>query len=229
MIAIIGAMEVEIAGVVSKITELQVVKSGKLQVARGKIGGKEVAVCRCGIGKVNAAAAASFMIERFKDITLVINLGVAGGIKSGIRQGDFVVASAAVQHDYDLSPDGSPVGRVAGYESHEFTCEREAADKMSQALTALGYTHYRGVIASGDQFINCKQKCHDLSTQFRAYACDMETAAIAHVCDLFGKKFLGVRAMSDNADGTAIDDFYTFMQKAAERSIAAVCRFLELA
>ena len=227
MIGIIGAMEIEIAGLIKKMTDVKKIKSGKISVFTGKIGDKAVAAARCGVGKVSAAAVAAFLTERFKALGLIINLGVAGGIKPDIKQGDFVVASAAVQHDYDLTPDGYIIGTVEGYANREFTCDQAAADKMCQILKKLGYAFQRGVIASGDQFIKSKEKSAWLREEFNAYACDMETAAVAHVCDIFGKKFLGVRSMSDNADGGAIEDFYAFAEKAAARSINAVCAFLE--
>ena len=227
MIGIIGAMEVEIAGLMKRIQEPKGVTAGRITVISGMLNGVNVSVCRCGIGKVNAAAAATLMIERFPAIELIINLGVAGGIKPGIRQGDFVVAGAAIQHDYDLTPDGLTRGQVAGYESREFACCKVAANKMCAVLANLGYRYEKGVIASGDQFIESKEKACALYREFVAYACDMETAAVAHVCDLFGKRFLGIRSMSDNADGGAVEDFYSFVEKAAERSINAVCAFLE--
>ena len=226
MIAIIGAMEIEIAGLVKKMTGAKEISKGKISVTVGKLNGKDVAVCKCGIGKVHAAAAAAFILERFNKIKLVINLGVAGGIKPGIKQGDFVAASAAVQHDYDHTPDGLIIGQVAGYDNREFICDKAAAEKMCKILKKLGYTHEYGVIASGDQFIESKEKSAWLYKEFNAYAVDMETAAIAHVCDMFNIPFLGVRSISDNADGGAVEDFYSFAEKAAERSISAVCAFL---
>jgi len=226
MIGIIGAMEIEIAGLVKKLTGAREITAGKLTITTGRFGRADVAVCRCGIGKVHAAAAATLMIERFPEIALVINLGVAGGIKPGIKQGDFVVAAEAVQHDYDLVAEGLTKGQVAGYEKTGFDSDSNAVQKMCATLEELGYAYEKGIIASGDQFIWNKEKAAQLYSEYGAYACDMETAAVAQVCEMLGKKFLGVRSMSDNADGGAVEDFFDFALKAAERSVAAVCAFI---
>ncbi len=227
MIGIIGAMEIEIAGLITRMTDVREISRGKITVTYGKLSGAEVAVCRSGIGKVHAASAAVFMLERFPAIELMINLGVAGGVKPGIRQGDIVVASAAVQHDYDQTPDGLVKGQICGYEDPLLPCDKAAAERMCGVLSTLGYRFDTGVIASGDQFISSKTKAAALYTEFNAYACDMETASVAHVCDIFSKCFLGIRSISDNADGGAVEDFYSFVQKAAARSINAVVEFVK--
>jgi adenosylhomocysteine nucleosidase len=228
MIGIIGAMEIEIGGLAGQMTDKKAVTAGKLTMTAGKIDGRDVAVCRCGIGKTNAAAATAFMLTRFPEVELIINLGVAGGIKPGIRQGDIVVAAAAVQHDYDQTPDGLKKGQLSGYDGCFFASDPAAVQRMEDVLSKLGFTHYTGAVATGDQFISAKEKASELYRDFGAFACEMETAAIAHTCDLFGAKFLGVRAVSDNADGGAVESFYSFVKTAAERSIAAVRAFLRV-
>jgi len=234
MIGIIGAMEMEVAGLVQRLTDVKIEKAGKLTFYRGKFksdGAKkmqEVVAVRCGIGKVFAAAAASVMLSRFKNIKLVINLGVAGGLADGMRQGDFAVGVKAIQHDYDLTVDESMVkGQIAGYETRDFNACGAAIEKMCAVLKRLNFTHQTGIIVSGDQFIADADKVARLKKEFAAIACDMETAAIAHVCDIFYVPFLGVRSISDNADGTAVLDFNEFCFKAAQRSIAAVAEFLK--
>jgi len=184
-------------------------------------------VVKCGIGKVFASMAASVMISHFKGITLVINLGVAGGIEKDLCQGDFAVAFSSIQHDYDLSPEGLPVGNVAGYTKREFASDTSAAQKMCRVLGDAKYAYKMGVIVSGDQFIACGKKTAWLKNEFNAIACDMETGAIAHVCDILGVPFLGVRAISDNADDGAALDFNAFCTEAAKRSIYAVSEFLK--
>ena len=226
MIGIIGAMEIEIAGLIQRLNGTKSVSVGKIAFSQGKIAGRSVVVCLSGIGKVHAAAAATVMSERFAGIGLIINLGVAGGIMPGIRQGELVVATEAVQHDFDAVAEGYPKGRVAGYQKTGFDSDPSAVEKMCAVLENRGFRYHKGIIASGDQFIWDKQKARALYTEFGALACDMETAAIAHVCDLFGKKILGIRSISDNADGSAAEDYQAFAEKAAQRSITAVEDFI---
>jgi len=227
MIGIIGAMEIEIASLVDILTEKKEITVGKLLFTHGKYSGKEVVVVKCGIGKVFAASAATAMILTFPNIKLIINLGVAGGLHPALKQGDFAVAQHSVQHDYDLTPEGLPIGNVAGYDNRNFACDKTAVQNMCSVLEAENFIHKKGVIVSGDQFIACDKKTAWLKKEFSAIACDMETASIAQVCDLFSIAFLGVRAISDNASEGAALDFNAFCAQAAKRSIAAVKQFLK--
>jgi adenosylhomocysteine nucleosidase len=228
MVGIIGAMEIEVSGYLKLMTKKTVADFRGGQIYTGKINGKDAAVIKCGIGKVNAAVAASALILRVNGLRFIINSGVAGGLKNGIKHGDFVVASAAVQHDYDQTFDGLKPGQIPGFNSGEFTCDKGLADKFCGVLSGLGYDYSRGVIASGDQFISGKQRRDTIRAVFDASACDMETAAIAQVCQMFSVPFLGVRAISDCADDSAVSDFYSFCVSSSEKSITAVCEFLKI-
>jgi len=227
MIAIIGAMAIEVDGLIKKIKELKVKHIGNLKCYYGTIGKKQVVVVRCGVGKVYSSLAATALLTMHKNISLVINLGVAGGVSKSLNQGDFAIGLNSIQHDYDLSPDGLPIGQVAGRDKKEFNCDFKESASVALILKKLGYTYETGTIVSGDQFINCKDKVAWMRSEFNAIACDMETAAIAQVCEVFNKPFLSLRSISDNADGSAAIDFNEFCSEAAARSIEAVSRFLQ--
>ena len=54
----------------------------------------------CGIGKVNATAAATHLVDIGCDI--ILNYGLSGGI-SGICKGEICVPDKFLEHDFDLS------------------------------------------------------------------------------------------------------------------------------
>ena len=58
MIAIIGAMDEEVAMLKEKMTEVQVESRACMEFYKGKLEGKDTVVVRSGIGKVNAAICA---------------------------------------------------------------------------------------------------------------------------------------------------------------------------
>ncbi len=66
-----------------------------------------------------------------------------------------------------------------------------------------------------------------LVRRFNAIACEMEGAAIAQVCRVNGTLFGVQRAISDKADGTAIDDFAVFSAQAAEKTMNILKYFVE--
>ncbi len=227
MTGIIGAMKIETDGLIAKMSGKRKKRSGNLEFIKGRLENKEIVVCCCGIGKVNSAMASTLMIYLYKDINLIINLGVAGGIKPDIKQGDIVIGSACVQHDYDQTPDGLKKAQLSGFDFVEIPSDSQAVAKMERVLKSCNFKYYNGIIATGDQFIADKNKASALYTDFNAYACDMESGSIAHVCYVLGKKFLSMRAISDNGDGSAVESFYSFVTKAAQRSIAAIEAFIK--
>lgn len=159
----------------------------------GTIGTHDVVVCKCGIGKVNAAIGTLTLVDTFHP-DLVINSGVAGGTggKAGIL--DVVVASEVAYHDVWCGP-GTKWGQAAGY-PEKFTCALH--DNM---VAQLGKVK-RGLIASGDIFVSRPDDVQRiLHVQPDAVAVDMESGAIAQVCALKNVPFVCIRVISDTPGG----------------------------
>ena len=96
----------------------------------------------------------------------------------------------------------------------------EIADSMSIGV-------HSGVVASGDQFISSREKKDFIRSTFGAKACEMEAAAIGHVCMLNGKPFAVIRAISDGSDDGAKVDFPVFAEAAAKTTIEILVKFLK--
>ena len=75
--------------------------SGK-QIHVGTAYGKDVAVCVCGVGKVNAALGAQLLVSKF-DVEILLNFGVAGGLNKETELCAVYQIGAAVQFDFDLT------------------------------------------------------------------------------------------------------------------------------
>ena len=64
-----------------------------------------------------------------------------------------------------------------------------------------------GTCVTGDSFI-CDEVIRDrLKEKFSAMSCDMETAAIAYVCDSAEIPFLALRRISDDAGADAYENY----------------------
>lgn len=227
MYGIIGAMEIETAGLVERMSAPKTIWAGAYGFTVGSIDGVETVVCRCGIGKVFSSTAAALMIEKF-GVEGIVSIGVAGGAKP-LRQGDIVVAERTVQHDYDAVADGKLPGQVHGFDSPYFSCDPGAAAALFSAAETLGYPVAKGTIATGDCFVSGAEKSNAIARAFGACAFDMESAAINQVCAVQGVKFCSMRAISDNGDDEAVASFYEFVNEAARRSIEVIVRFLKSA
>ncbi|MBQ2668350.1 MAG: 5'-methylthioadenosine/adenosylhomocysteine nucleosidase [Clostridia bacterium] len=222
MIGIIGAMQIEVEGIIAAMTETKTERFCSTPFTCGKLSGVPVVVARCGAGKVNAAMCAAVMIQRFAP-KLIISTGVAGGIGEGVKIGDLVIATHAVQYDYDTTAIGEPKAFVplggSGKETVELpTCETYNAILAKYAAAIYSGVH-RGVIATGDKFVADPAVCEALKAEFGAVSCEMETGSIAHVCLAGETPFCGLRAISDNANDDGKVDFMTFAKDSAEKCI----------
>ena len=136
----------------------------------------------CGIGKVNAAAAAQKAIcEGAEEI---INCGVAGGLDPAMEVGDVYEVSQAVEFDFDLTLiNGTRLGTHNERTTPYFDCRTRG---MFPART----------LSTGDRFTNDEKDITD-SLTLGASLKDMEGAAIAHVCETNGVPCRMLKAVSD--------------------------------
>ena len=226
-IGIIAAMQIEIDGIKEKIESPETVTLSGVDFVCGNIGDKYVVCAKCGIGKVFAALCAQTMCLRF-DLDCIINTGVAGGLADGLSILDTVVAESVVQHDMDTTPIGDPAGLLSGINIVNIPCDKYIAEKLYESIGVLPVKRIYGVIATGDQFISTDKQKQFIMDTFSASACEMEGGAIGQVCYVNNVPFGAVRAISDGGNDDAFMDYPTFAAKAAENSIAAVLRFLEI-
>ena len=216
-IGIIGAMEPEVAALIAALDGRESETVSGITFHLGKIEGRQVAIAKCGIGKVFAAMCAQTMIMKYSP-DLIVNTGVGGALRSGITTGDIVIASDLCQHDMDTSAIGDPVGLVSGINVIYFESDRRAAEILLSAAESLGLQARLGRIASGDKFIASREDKERIISTFGADACEMEGCAVAQVAFVNRTPFAVVRAISDSADGEATMDYPTFLPIAARNS-----------
>ena len=226
-IGLIGAMTVEVEALRDEMENaVRTVVSG-MEFWEGRLCGQDVVLAVAGIGKVNAAMCAQTMILRFAP-DAVLNTGVAGGIGSGVKILDVVVADAVAQHDMDTSPLGDPVGLIPGLNVVEMKCDEALCDRACAAARSVGVEPVRGLIVSGDQFIGSQAQIDRIRAHFDARAAEMEGAAIGQVCAINRVPFTVIRAISDGGDADAQMDYPQFVKLAAARSVRIVEAFLRL-
>ena len=224
-IGIIAAMQVEAEALKKKIASPRETTLSGIVFTEGKLCGMPVVLAVCGEGKVNAAICAQTMILSHK-VDLLLNTGVAGNLSDALNVGDVAIASDTVEHDYDISPLGYAPGMVLGVNQIHVPCDEDAVAMISEILTELKVKHLVGTVASGDQFISGGERKVRIKELFHAIACEMEGAAIGHVAALNGVGFVVIRAISDNADGSAPENFGAFAAAAADTSVKVTERFL---
>ena len=216
-IAIIAAMEEEVAILKSHIINCQTTTILGTEFFTGQIAGCDIVLLKSGIGKVAAAAGTTLLLNHFQ-VEKVINTGSAGGLSSHLNIGDIVISTCATYHDADLTAFGYEYGQMAGCPV-DFAADHALQQLAKNCVEKQGLSAISGLIASGDMFINSKEKRQQISKLLPdTIAVEMEAAAIAHVCWMFGVPFVVVRAISDNGDEASAISFDEFLPLAAKHS-----------
>lgn len=152
---------------------------------------ENVVVRQCGVGKVNAAMSCVELIREHNPDVL-LSLGCAGGNGDELTIGDVIISSEVVYHDVYCGENvlyGQVQGMPMRYKSPEWIVEK--ACKIGERVVP-------GLIASGDWFVDSKQKMSDILKCFpETKAVDMESAAIAQVCYKYQIPFVSLRIVSD--------------------------------
>lgn len=221
MIGIMGAMAPETELLEKNITNKVKKTFANRSYIYGDLFGKEVCLTTCGIGKVNAALCAQIMIDQFAVDTL-INTGVAGGIREEIVPGDIVIATDLIEHDMDTTHFGDPLGQIPDMNVLAFPCDSSLRSLAKNIASSMNLCVHEGRIVSGDQFIADHGKADFLYDTFAASACEMEGAAIAHVCYVNQVKSLVIRAISDNARSGATCEYQSFVASSSQISAQLV-------
>lgn len=220
---IIGAMELEVEELKSKMTVSNIVKKAGMEFYEGSLNGAQVVIVRSGIGKVNAALCVQILADIFH-VTHIINTGVAGSLNAGLDIGDILISKDAIHHDMDVTIFGYQPGEVPQLGTREFAADKRlmelaktSCEKVNSDIHAIV-----GRVVSGDQFISGKEVKEHLIKDFQGDCAEMEGAAIAHGAYLNQIPFVIIRAISDKADDSAEMDYPTFEKAAARHSARLV-------
>lgn len=242
--AIVGAFEEEITWLVEQLESTQEVHIMGCRFIMGTVGKQNVVVGLTGIGKVNAGMSTALIIERFAPDRLIFT-GVAGALNPELGPGDIVLGTSTVQHDLGMiTPEGitrfgvrNPVNNIRNpvvypaddslFKLAEKTAARTEFEKIPAKTGDRIPKVISGVIATGDSFITSIDKKTELRRDLDASAVEMEGAAVAQVCYQMDVPFFVLRALSDNSDEYAEQDFERFYKVAARNANRLVLDMLK--
>lgn len=227
-------MAEEQQGLISQLTHAKVETRAQREYVSGHLWGRESVCVLSRMGKVAAATTATTLIEHF-GVTHILFTGVAGAADDKVKVGDIVIADQLIQHDMDSSPlfprfeipltgrslfDTDPEmteklkHAVSGFFQHDLNEVIDKEDRESFRLSQP--VLHTGLIASGDEFITCRQRMNKLKNDLpRLLAVEMEGAAVAQVCQEYGIPFAVMRTISDGANEDAPVDFMKFIERVA--------------
>jgi len=215
-LAIMGAMEEEIAPLLEYFTDINVVEYANNKYYEAKFGELNVVIAYSKIGKVFSTLTASTMIQKFGCDTLLFS-GVAGGINPKLKIGDLIVANQLSQHDLDITAFGHPHGYVPGGNVYVNT-DTKLKEIALEVAKENNISIIEGIIATGDQFVCDETRKSFIEKTFNADALEMEGASVAVVCNALQIPCLILRAISDTADMDAGFNFDAFLETSAKNS-----------
>jgi adenosylhomocysteine nucleosidase len=225
-IAIIGAMEEEVTLLRDHIDGKSRDTVAGCEFTSGRMHGTDVILLKSGIGKVNAAMSTSILLEKYKP-DLIINTGSAGGFDPSLNVGDIVISTEVRHHDVDVTAFGYEYGQVPQLPP-AFLADVKlimTAEKAAEELEGIQIV--KGLIATGDSFMNDPVKVEFVRTKFQnVQAVEMEAAAIAQVAFQFTIPFVIIRSLSDIAGKESNISFDQYLEKAALHSAELVMKMV---
>lgn len=175
-VAIVAPMPNELRPVVELLGLRRTGERGGMPLYTGTVDGTEVVATRTGIGPARAEAATEELLG-MTDVDRVLVVGIAGGLEPVSAVGDLIVPEAVVD---------------------------AATGERFRATPTPGLA-VRGVIRMGgedDYALDDGDVARLLDEGFTAL--DMETAAVARVCERHGIPWLAFRAISDIAGDSSL-------------------------
>jgi adenosylhomocysteine nucleosidase len=226
-IGVLTAMTSEFEQLAALLEDVAECSHNGIDYLTGRVGDNGIILRQCGIGKVNAALGAAELIRAFSPDAMV-STGVAGGIDCCLGVMDVVVSTSIVYHDVWCGM-GCEYGQVQGMPA-VFAAD-EAMWRAAQSLTGDEGNVTRihaGLICTGDQFITNRDELDKIKQNFpQGLAVDMESAAIAQTCHIYGVPFVSFRIISDTPGvDKHIEQYENFWGEMANRSFDVTRRFL---
>lgn len=181
----------------------------------GEIESKKVILVKAGVGKVNAASVTQLLIDKF-NAQCVINVGSAGAINYDLSYGDIVISTSLVQHDFDITCFDHEKGYITDI-GREIKADEKLVDIFEKVINKVDSSIrvIKGIIATGDQFLNDSEVKKEIRREFNAECGEMEGAAVAQVCKLCDIPFIIIRSISDKPNSNEKIDFYKYLEMAS--------------
>lgn len=173
-VGLVFALGIEAGGLVDRLKGVIRIEGHGFVAREGGLGGKRLIVLESGTGLKNAERGARALIAGHRP-RWVISAGFAGGLYPNLALGDLVLINEII------SADGQPLAIDVHYEPG-------AADRDRVHV---------GRLLTADHIIREAAEKRLLGERYQALAVDMESAAVAKVCQAERVRLLAVRIISD--------------------------------
>ncbi len=172
-------------------------------ISEGEMHGRPVVFTHCGVGKVNAAHSTTLVLENY-DVDFLILFGIAGAYSGSI--GDVAVAeSENYGEEGVLTKDGWKPMEFTGFpllknEKEYYNTFPMDADLVRFALSVskgMGFNVNSGNFVTVSQCSGTREIGEVLKNRHNGICENMEGAAAAHICTLYGVQMVEIRGISN--------------------------------
>ncbi|HUI44766.1 MAG TPA: futalosine hydrolase [Nitrospirota bacterium] len=210
MIALLCAVQAEAEHILAAVSASESKTVGSKSIITGTLAGQQITVCVGGMGKVNAAHAATLLAQN-KPEALVI-FGVGGAYpSSGAKIGDIALAKEEIAGDEgvltldgfkDTEFIGIPLIKTATsviyttYPATEAPLQHAIKTLVSRQQAIARDVHI-GTFVTLSTCTGTSDRARDLESRYHGLCENMEGAAAAQVAELHGIPWIEVRGISN--------------------------------
>jgi adenosylhomocysteine nucleosidase len=224
-IAIITAMEEELTTINPILPNQTVIFHPVYKITQTNYNNHKITIIVSKIGKAQSSSATTLLIEKFNP-DVILNFGTAGGINQA-EVGNIILSQTAAYHDVDVTGFNYPLGTLP-MQPPIFTSTNNTikANYITQITSEIKEVK-TGLVATGDSFINNKNKVEEIKTMYQnTIALDMEAASIAQIALQYQKDFIFIKKISDKADETATTSFKSEVTSINETALKTIKHLL---
>jgi adenosylhomocysteine nucleosidase len=178
-----------------------------------------------GVGKVNCACCTQLLISQYSPSKLFMT-GICGGIGDHVGGGDIIVAERSLQHDVMDAGKGTDALNLYSGRNCIVSSDTTLQDSFKDYVLNKSMSIHFGTVVSGDQRIRSTEVSSILNKTYNAIGVDQEIAAFMHVCFVNQKPSLSLKAVSDKANDSTVEDQKKFKMSACENSCKLLLDYL---
>ncbi len=174
-------------------------------ISQCELHGNSIIFSHCGVGKVNAAHTATLMLENY-DIDLLVLFGIAGAYVGAGDTGDVVFAeSENYGEEGVLTKDGWKPMEFTGFPLlknkkeyyNTFPMDADLARFALSVSKDVGFNVKSGNFVTVSRCSGTRESGDIMRKRFNGICENMEGAAVAHICAMYGVPMVEVRGISN--------------------------------
>lgn len=170
-VALVCALPREVGPFLDRCEKVRKYSGGEFTFRGGRYKDIRIATVECGIGFARARRATLAMIEAHSP-SWILSVGYSGALCDGMDVGDIVMANS-----------------IADTHGQQLTIDINMPEQKGLHV---------GRFVTTDQMVRLVSEKQSLHQKYEAIAVDMESLAVAQVCQEMRTKFMSVRSISDD-------------------------------